>query len=306
MADTEWPYVTAGTGRAFRRFIVMGSPRSWLVVNSRSGSNSDAAYDSLLGALAMRGLSPDRIVEFPAQALPTPTSLRDDGVTRLVVFTGDGSLNAVIAALSGWDGEILVLPGGTMNLMSARLHGQDVACEEILDCISRGAYRPIRPMMARCDAGSALAGLLVGPGTAWAEVREAMRDFDVAGLAQGAGEAIAETTGGSRVRLIEPVTGHKDGYPLIELTPSHRGLQVDGYRPESASDILQQGWAVLRRRFREGPHERLGLLDRVRMENCAGEPLQVLIDGEPATLPPQAEFTVADCPVDLLATSHGF
>ena len=76
-----------------------------------------------------------------------------------------------------------------------------------------------------------------------------------------------------RRSAIEPVIGHKDGYPLIELTPSHRGLQVDGYRPESASDFLQQGWAVLRRRFREGPHERLGLLDRVRMENCAGDPI---------------------------------
>ncbi len=235
-----------------------------------------------------------------------PNSLRDDDVERLVVFTGDGSLNAVIEAMSGWDGEVLVLPGGTMNLLSARLHGRDVACEEILDCIARGAYRPVRPMMAHCDAGNALAGLLVGPGTAWAEVREAMRDFDVAGLAQGAGEAIAETASGPRVRLAEPAIGHENGYPLIELTPSHRGLQVDGYRPESASDFLQQGWAVLRRRFREGPHERLGLLDRVRMENCAGEALQVLIDGEPATLPPQAEFTVADCPVDLLATSHGF
>lgn len=284
----------------------MEAPKSWLVVNSRSGSNSDAACSALNAALATRGLSPEKTIEFPAEDLPTPELLDDAGVTRLVVFTGDGSLNAVIDAVSGWDGEVLVLPGGTMNLLSNRLHGSDTSYERILDCVARGAMLRVRPMMACCDAGRAHAGLLVGPATAWAEVREAMRDFDVAGLAQGASEALAVSTGGSRVRMAQPAVGHEDGYPLIEITPSHRGMQVDGFRTESTGEFLQQSWAVLRRRFREGPHERLGLLDCLVIENCAGEPLDVLIDGEPATLDPRAEFTVAPCPVDLLATSHGF
>ncbi|WP_421993520.1 diacylglycerol/lipid kinase family protein [Qipengyuania sp.] len=284
----------------------MGSLRSWLVVNSRSGGNSDAARDSLLRSLAARELSPERTFEFPAEELPTSARLQEGDVARLVIFTGDGSLNAVIEAVSGWEGQLLVLPGGTMNLLSARLHGSDTGCEEILDRVARGAFRPVRPMMACCEAGRAHAGLLVGPGTAWAEVREAMRDFDVAGLARGAGEALAETTSGSRVRMIDPSIGHEEGYPLIELTPSHRGMQADGFRLESAGEFLQQSWAVLRRRFREGPHERLGLLDRLVIENCAGERLPVLIDGEPAQLGSRAEFTVAECPVDLLATAHGF
>ena len=284
----------------------MQTPKSWLVVNSRSGSNSDAACSALNEALTARGLAPERQIEFPAEDLPTPGMLDEAGVGRLVVFTGDGSLNAVIDAVSGWGGEVLVLPGGTMNLLSNRLHGEGAAYEDILDCIARGAMRRVTPQMACCDAGRAHAGLLVGPGTAWAEVREAMRDFDVAGLAQGASEAIAVSTGGSRVRMAEPAIGHEDGYPLIEITPSHRGMQVDGFRTESTGEFLQQGWAVLRRRFREGPHERLGLLDSLVIENCGGEKLDVLIDGEPATLAPRAEFTVAPCPVDLLATSHGF
>ena len=83
-------------------------------------------------------------------------------------------------------------------------------------------------------------------------------------------------------------------------------MQVDGYRIENAGEFLQQSWALLRRSFRDGPHERLGLLDRLVIENCAGEPVEVLIDGEPATLGTRAEFTVEDCPVDLLATAHGF
>ncbi len=284
----------------------MGAANSWLIVNSRSGSNSDATCNALLEALRSRGLEPSRIVEFPKDSLPTPRILDSENVQRLVVFTGDGSLNAIIDAVSGWSGELLVLPGGTMNLLCVRLHGQEPDCPAILDCIARGAYRPVRPAMACCSAGRAHAGLLVGPGTAWANVREAMREFDVAGLAQGAGEALAVSTSGSRVRLQQPAVGHPEGYPLIEITPSHRGMQVDGYRSENPGDFLKQSWAVLRRRFREGPHERLGLLDTLVIENCGGEPLDILIDGEPAQLESRAEFTVAPCTVDLLATAHGF
>ena len=289
-----------------RRFAGMDPLVSWLIVNSRSGSNSEVAVASVEAALAERGMSPARKIAFPDEGLPDAATLEAAGVDRLTVYTGDGSLNAVIDATAGWSGELLVLPGGTMNLLSQRLHGENAPIPFILDAVARGAYRPVRPLMACCDGGRAHAGVLVGPGTAWAEVREAMRDFDVAGLAQGTGEALAVTTGGARVRIVDPAIGQDEGYPLIELTPSHRGIQVDGYRSEGPGDLIQHGWALLRRRFREGPHERLGLFDRLTIENCAGEPVQVLIDGEPATLGPRAVFTVAPCEVDLLATSHGF
>ncbi len=296
----------AGTARPVSRFACMESTASWLIVNSRSGSNSEVAVAAIESALRERHLSPAKRVAFPDESLPDPATLKASGVGRLIVFTGDGSLNAVIDAVSGWEGELLVLPGGTMNLLSVRLHGESATAQSILDAVARGAHRRVRPLMACCEAGRAHAGVLVGPGAAWSDVREAMRDFDVAGMAQGTGEALAETTGGARVRVIDPAVGHEDGYPLIELTPSHRGIQVDGYRTEGPGDFIQQGWALLRRRFREGPHERLGLLDALTLANDEGTPLEALIDGEPVTLGPRAQFTVAPCEVDLLATSHGF
>ena len=160
--------------------------------------------------------------------------------------------------------------------------------------------------MARCDAGDALAGLLAGPGTSWVSVREAMRDFDIAGFAEGTSEAVAETTGGSMVRCCNPARGKDDGYPLIEFTPSHRGIQLDAFHAEGAGEFLQQSIALLKRNFREGPHTRLGLFDELELETVDGAPLDVLIDGEPAQLAAKAKFTVAPCEVDLLATHYGF
>lgn len=280
--------------------------KSILIANARSGSNSDAALQALCQCLGEHGIGHDRLLDISTDGPPTIADLDSERIGRVMVFAGDGTVNTVVNGLAGWQGEILILPGGTMNLLSVRLHGEDVAAEEIAARVARGAYRAVRPQIARCAAGTALAGLLIGPGTAWANVREAMRDADVARFATGAGEAISRTAGGARVRFTEPAIGREDGYPLMDVTPGSWGMQIDAYSADSASDYLQHSWAVLRRAFREGPHERLGLLDRFELVNCEGEPIEVLIDGEPATLGPRAEFEVVRCAVDLLATGHGF
>ena len=277
----------------------------WLLTNARSGSNTDDAIETLKSHCARCDISVSRTICFPDEDLPTAAALDEAGITELAIFTGDGTLNAAITGLYGWSGSIMVLPGGTMNLLAKRLHG-DAELAEIVDRINRGAARRVRPNVARCDAGDALAGLLVGPGTAWADVREAMRDMDIGEMAQGVSEAMAESTGGAMVHCREPAMGRDEGYPLIEITPSHRGLQLDGFHAEDAGEFLQQGLALLKRNFREGPHTRLGLMDDVVIESGDGSPINVLLDGEPATLSSRATFRVATCEVDLLATHHGF
>ncbi len=278
----------------------------WLLTNSRSGSNSVRAIEALESHCRECGFEIARKIGFPDEDLPTPAELDAGRIRRLAIFTGDGTLNAAISALKGWSGEVVVLPGGTMNLLSKRLHGSDAELEEIIERIASGASRSVRPLMARCEEGDALAGLLAGPGTSWASVREAMRDFDLPAMAEGTSDALSETTGGSMVRVCGPQLGSKAGYPLIEFTPSHRGIQLDAFHAEGAGELLRQSWALLRRNFREGPHTRLGLVDEVTLETCDGAPLDVLIDGEPATLPSKAKFSVAPCEVDLLATHYGF
>ena len=277
----------------------------WLLTNSRSGSNNEDALEQLLSHCDRCDISVARTVRFPDEDLPTAADLEQAGIVRLAIFTGDGTLNAAVTQLYGWTGEIMVLPGGTMNLLSKRLHG-DVDMEDIVHRVNDGAAKRIRPTVARCAKGDALAGLLVGPGTAWADVREAMRDLELVEMAQGASDAVAESTGGAMVHCREPKRGRAEGYPLIEMTPSHRGIQLDGFYAEDAGQLLQQGFALLRRRFREGPDQRLGLFDDIVLDNEDGSPIGVLIDGEPAELPTRAKFEVATCEVDLLATHHGF
>lgn len=278
--------------------------RAWLIVNAASGSNTPAALEELESCIEGNGLRVERRISFPDDDLPDRAALEAAGDPLLIVYTGDGTLNAALGRLSGWGGAVLVLPGGTMNLLSKRLHG-DFPAAEIVALVASGGARRRRITRIVGPCGDAYAGLLAGPGTHWGTVREAMRELDIAGIAAGAREALAKSTGETAVRAAEPPLGSREGYPLIDMTPGEHGIQVSGYHAQSLGELAQQGWALLRRRFREGPHDRLGIVDEIALENIDGTPVEVLLDGESCDAVAGARFQVAESEVDLLATHHG-
>lgn len=275
----------------------------WLVVNPASGSNDQTSAETLTAALTTRGWPVERVVAFPDDPLPDAAMLDAAGIAHVVIYTGDGTMNTLINQLSGWGGKVLVLPGGTMNLLPLRLH-RTTDLDTILDIVAGGGALARRPNCVRCEAGTALAGLLVGPGTAWSRVRESMRRGAIADMAKETVEALRETTTGASVMLADSRLSRDDGYPLVELTPGEHGVQIDGYFAEAALDYAGQAWALLRRRFREGPHDRLGVADSFTLASADGSALACLIDGEPGECPSGSRFWVEPCGVDLLATSH--
>ncbi len=275
----------------------------WLVVNPSSGSNTDTSSDMLAAALAERGFRVDRTIAFPDDPLPDVASLEAAGAHMVVVYTGDGTVNALVNNLAGWSGAVLVLPGGTMNLLAKRLH-RSLALEGILDIVAGGGARRGRPACVRWKDGLAFADVLVGPGACWSEVRESMRSGAITEVAASAIDAIRQSASGPFVTAPGLRLARADGYALIELTPGEHGFQIDGFYAEATLDYAQQAWAVLRHRFREGPHDRLGVAEAVELASIDGSPLACLIDGEPAECPSPFRFTVEPCGVDLLATAH--
>lgn len=275
----------------------------WLVVNPASGSNTDDCGETLSAAFAARGMRVERVIVFPDDPLPDPAALDAAGIGMVAVFTGDGTINALVNHLSGWSGAVLVLPGGTMNLLPLRLH-RTTDYEAILDIVAAGGALARRPDCVRCPAGLALAGLLVGPGTVWNRVRETLRAGAIAATAKETLAALRETTAGPGILLADRPRLREAGYPLVELTPGEHGLQIDGYYAEAPLDYAGQAWATLRHRFREGPHDRLGLAESVTLVSLDASPLPCLLDGEPAECPSGSCFRVEPCGVDLLATAH--
>ena len=276
--------------------------RLWLITNADSGSNAQTAVQALEECLTENGLQICYRTRFPEEELPSPDMLDAAQVEIVAIFAGDGTLNAALNAVAGWVGKALILPGGTMNLLYRRLFGE-LELEQAIAQVGSGAALSCRPGVIRCETGTAYAGLLAGPGTAWNGVREAIRASDLVDMTVEARAALEETLAGPRVACTEPQLGDPAGYPLLLLNPGDSAIRVDAYHSETTADYLAQSWALLRRDFRDGPHTVLGKVDRLVIRSVTGESFGILIDGEPAEAKGMAEFVLATAEVDMLSAA---
>lgn len=275
--------------------------RAWLVTNDKSGSNDGDHLREVLEQLAEAGIGVAHHTHFPAEDPPDAERLEQSDIDIVVVFAGDGTLNRIISGLTGWEGALLALPGGTMNLLYHRLFGA-LKAGEVIRRAAVGKLIRRRPGAIRCSAGIAYAGLLAGPATAWYNVREALRDIDLAAVARGARIALQESFGGEFVRCASPELGRREGYPMLVLQPHNDGIAITAYHAETTPEVLEQLVAVLRRNFRAGPHDHLGEAAELRLASAEGDPFGILLDGEEAQAGAEEDFVLVPAPVDLLAS----
>jgi len=293
--------VTGTSAAPVRITAVVKSELIWLVYNKASGSNDEAVLAQIEADLSEAGFRIARRTSFPDQYPPSAAELDAQHIATLCIFTGDGSIHTVVPALFGWQGRILVLPGGTMNLLSHQLHG-DASPGEIVERIAAGQSRIVRPPVLEGRYGIALTGALAGPGTQWNEVREAMRNSALGEIASAATEAASASIKGERVvcRGLEHV--RPEGYAAIAITPIAGGIAANGYYADRLGDYMGQILAMMQGDFRDGPHDDLGTLPSIEIATLNGEPMGLLLDGEPEDGLACESFRIGSCGVDLIAT----
>lgn len=240
---------------------------------------------------------------FPDDGAPSVDDLTSRQIDMLVTFGGDGTTSAVVTNAFGWDGAVLVLPGGTMNLLARRMHGDATPQEIVRRLHAGGIVKKVRPRIIRSRHGYGLTGVLAGPGTVWNDVREAMRNTDVVDFVTSTTEAIAWSANGPKVVCMNVDAKRDDGYSAITINPHEDGLEANGYHAETIGDYASQGVALLQRDFRGGPHDYLGRHPELRLACPDGAPMGLLIDGEPFDGAEQESFELMLCEVDLLATA---
>lgn len=279
-----------------------GAARLWLVHNASSGSNDEAALAALREAIGHAGMALLGETCFPRDEAPRPEVMDAVGVDTVAIFAGDGTISSVVAGLSGWEGTVLPLPGGTMNMLARRLHG-DATAPEIVARFSSGLVDRVRPSVIVSRHAIGLTGALAGPGTAWAEVREAMREPSLGELWATASEAIAASTGDTKVICVDSDCGRDEGYTAITLTPQNDGIEGAGYYTATLADYARQGLALLQRDFRSGPHETLGRHAKLRIASSDGKPMGVLVDGESYDGAAEEEFSLGTSEVSFWTTA---
>lgn len=249
--------------------------RTLLIRNANSGSAGALDEGQLSEGLRKAGFDPVRSVELPDADLPKRADVERDNIEVVAIVSGDGTISSVCAEMSGWDGALLVLPGGTMNLLSRRLHGElDLAAVMEKLAAAETLSGPV-PVIKLADR-EILTGLTAGPSTEWGKVREGIRQGDVGDLVEKVPEAWTETISGEGVR----VKGDDNDYPSIFVEPfDANNLAVTGFKAEGIKDMLAHGVAWLRGDFREGPRDDLGKMPELVIA-AKGRHIGLLVDGE--------------------------
>lgn len=264
---------------------------TWFISNSASGSYDAQRCDTLADALGAT-----RRITIPDDPMPDAAAARREGAERIAIFTGDGTVSSAVEALEGWDGELLILPGGTMNLLSRKLHG-DATPEDIVARLPQATARTM-PILKGAGLRS-LVGVIAGPTSAWGDVREAVRRFDIRQLAETVPAALRETFEGDLVSL----RGDARAFQALFLDATDQGVEALGVSAANAAELAQHGLAWLMGDFLGGPSQLLGFAPEWTVEKEGGGDIGLLVDGERASAPAPCTFTIAQCPVRFVTTT---
>lgn len=270
--------------------------KTWLIVNEASGSYDAAVIADIVTWFADSDQPVDCIVRCPDEDLPDPEKLRAAGVDILTIYAGDGTTNSALKAAAGWDGNVLILPGGTMNLLARALHG-DQPCQSIITEAGRNR-RTRRLNTVEIGDNIAYVGVIAGPTTSLAQVRENARHARLSELVlEAIPAAITETLGGPQVGI----EGDERRFPAIFAAPRENAMELCGFTASTIGEVLAHASAWLNGDFREGPRVDLGSAPTATLVSDA-EAIGLLIDGESAECRPGDTLRLAQAPHNFIET----
>lgn len=252
--------------------------RVWLVVNAGSGSTDAAVIAGLTDVLGQRGIAVAGTTDFPEQALPNAARLGAADAETLLICGGDGTINATWCAADDWDGQCLVLPGGTMNGLAKALHGA-AARDAILDAMAGATL--VNPPVANAGAHHALVGVILGPAASWVRAREGVRKGRFMRAVRAARLAWARSFG----RTIR-VAGMAGKHRAVFVIPDDAGLEIAAISADGITDAIRLGWGWLLGDWRMAPGVKIVRSDRVTL--LGRRKVRALFDGEPVMLPARA------------------
>ncbi|MGK6320681.1 diacylglycerol/lipid kinase family protein [Sphingomonas sp. DT-204] len=257
----------------------------WFITNPGSGTATAEKCEALETVFHEHGLTLAGRTHFPEDDLPTAEALDRAGVDTVVLFAGDGTINAALCALAEWDGGFLILPGGTMNLLAKELHDSLDPAE-----IIRAAHeRDRRVSIPFIEAGPhrAFVGLIVGPAASWFRAREEVRRGRLGGVWRAARAAWRRTFG--RGIRIAGAPGLRGRYQAVFVRPHAPGLDVRGVDARDWRSIADLGWTWVTGDWVEARAVDQTHSDRLRV--AEPRPMLALFDGEAERLEPGTEIT---------------
>lgn len=269
--------------------------RLWLITNPASGSTSTAVLQKLDKQLVTLGCVEVGRTIFPGAPLPDAKTLAAADADTLVIFAGDGTINAATTAADNWDGACLVLPGGTMNIFAKSLHG-DAAWGDIMAAAVAAPKQ--RMPLAVADEARAMCGVIAGPASAWVHARERVRS----GAWGGVRRALSFAWRKSFVRSVRVVGDpvHTGRRRAIFITPLEDALEVASVGMISGLSAAILGGKWLLGSWRDDPDITISHCQTLTLS--ANLTVSALFDGEPVKLRSPATIRFARTRLQFLKT----
>lgn len=257
----------------------------WFITNPGSGSSTTERCEVLDALFHERGMEAVGRTRFPEESLPKPDELDAAGADTVVLFAGDGTINAAACLLSNWEGGILILPGGTMNLLAKALHG-DASAEDIVHAAHQEQRRIALPLI---EAGKhrAFVGLILGPAASWVHAREMVRAGRLVGLTRAVGHAWSRTFG--RGVRVAGAPGLARDAQAIFIKPDNDRIRLTAVNARDWASIGKLGWGWVTGDWVAAAAVTEVVAPSVRV--LGFKPVLALFDGEPQRLEPGTEIS---------------
>jgi diacylglycerol kinase family enzyme len=183
--------------------------KSIALFNPASGSVPADGGDKLLAALEAAGVHGPDLVEIDrSDCLGQLKQLAAAKPDLFVVWGGDGTLRSALGVVGKATPNLLLLPGGTMNLLTRSIHGEKT-WEQVLADVLSAPKRTVLPA-GQVNDEIFYCAMLAGAPAQLAEARESLRRGDLVKAAAEARVAL-ETLG-----TLHLDAQYRDGYSFKE------------------------------------------------------------------------------------------
>ena len=267
-----------------------------MITNPNSGSASAAKCEAIEAIFQERGMELVGRTTFPDDTMPSVEDLVAANADTVVLFAGDGTVNAAACKYDKWHGKALILPGGTMNVLAKRLHGE----AEPHDIVHAAHERPIVRSMPYVESGPhrAFCALIVGPAAVWAGAREAVRYRRFKRFRRAVALAWSRTW--QRGICLFDGTRRRGTYKALLIAPEDGWLKISAFSAKTVRDALGLGWKWLWGNWHDA-----ATVDDLRSAHITVEGprvLDALFDGEEVKLQSPARISSGESNLSFVAT----
>lgn len=285
--------------------------KSIALYNPRSGSVPVDARDRLMAVLHDGGIKGAELIETdPENCEAQLKALADMQPDLFIVWGGDGTIRAALSIVGPITPNLLILPGGTMNLLPRAIHGEkpwDIVLRDVLQ-----GPRHITLPAGEVNGDRFYCAMLAGAPAHFAEARESIRRGDLAKAAAQTGTAIETlktlhlkaTYGDSYSFGDTPLpTSSFVGAIIGSLTRTGSGMEVASLANPTATGALNVVWTSFFTDWRNAPGVEVAPANSLDIGADDGGDIPVIADGEHMQAAPRLHVTYVENASRCLAAS---